>query len=117
VVPFLRMICRVSAPGHRPAGVIAYAVNADNQHFRNRLLAGRFFRRGERRAVVVSEYLLYRWGITGDEAVGAAVGQTLRLEYRPGRQPPAYLLDLLRSSRLDLTPAQRKTLEKAAQNL
>ncbi len=46
------------------------------------LLAGRLFMPRDGRAAIVHEYVLYRWGLVGDEDAAAAIGRTFRLEYR-----------------------------------
>lgn len=52
-----------------------------------RLVAGRFFETASEPVVVVSEFLLYRWGITDDEAVDSALGKKLRIEMHTQRVP------------------------------
>jgi putative ABC transport system permease protein len=96
-----------------PRTVTCFAANADNQHFHNRLVAGEFLTSDAGYRVVVSEYLLYLWGITGDEAVASALGKKLRVEYRLGGQSPRSLLALIQRSGLNLAPEVRKALEKA----
>jgi putative ABC transport system permease protein len=100
-----------------PQTVVCFAANADNQHFRNRLLAGEFLSSDSGRSVVVSEYLLYLWGISGDEEVSRVLGKKLRVEYRPGRETPRTLLSLIRSGRLNLPPELQKALEDALRKM
>ena len=52
-----------------------------------RLVAGRFFETAAEPAAVVSEFLLYRWGITDDEAVESTLGKKLRIEVQTQRVP------------------------------
>jgi putative ABC transport system permease protein len=101
----------------RPQTVICFAANAENQHFRNRLVAGEFLTSDRGHSVVVSEYLLYRWGITSDEAVLGVLGKKLRVEYRPGRETPRSLLTLIRRGRLNLPPDLQKALEDALRKM
>jgi putative ABC transport system permease protein len=117
VVPLVQKYCQVSLNGSPPLTVIAFAANADNPHFRNRIVAGDYFYSDTGREVVVSEYLLYLWGITDDDAVDSVVGKKLRIEYRPGTQSPRALLALLRSRNLGLSPSQRQILEKTLKEM
>jgi putative ABC transport system permease protein len=110
-VPLIKKPCLVLKEGQKPRSVLAFAANADNPHFRNRILAGEYFHSDTGRAVVVSEFLVYLWGITRDNDVGKVLGQKIRLEYRKeeGGVSPA-LLQLLHRSKLD--PTEMKALEK-----
>jgi putative ABC transport system permease protein len=85
VVPFVQKLCQVQIQGRAPAIVLAFAAGADNLHFRNRIVAGDYFSSDRERSVVVSEYLLYLWGLGDDDDVEAAVGKKLRLEFPPYR--------------------------------
>jgi putative ABC transport system permease protein len=58
------------------------SVLVGSQYFADRLLAGRLFTADDGRAAIVHEYLLYRWGLVRDLDASAALGQTIRLEYR-----------------------------------
>jgi putative ABC transport system permease protein len=101
----------------RPRSVIAFAANADNPHFRHRIVAGDYFYSDRERHVVVSEYLLYQWGITDDDAVEEVIGKKLRIEYRPSTQSPRRLLVELRSRDLGLSKDQKQALEKTLKRL
>jgi putative ABC transport system permease protein len=52
-----------------------------------RLTVGRFFESDAETAAVVSEFLLYRWGLVDDAAVEAALGKKLRIEIHSRRNP------------------------------
>ncbi len=52
-----------------------------------RLTAGRFFENAAEPAIVVSEFLLYRWGIVDDAAVETALGRKIRIEIHSRRAP------------------------------
>jgi putative ABC transport system permease protein len=104
-----------------------------------RLVAGRFFETPADRAVVVSEYLLYRLGLADDAGVNGVVGKKLRLEIRAEPFQPGFglyvrgpaggevsreetaALDKVRQQlpaaldKLDLTTGERDLLRKAAQ--
>jgi putative ABC transport system permease protein len=117
VVPLIQRLCRVSMNGNGTQTVMCFAANSDGAHFRNRIVAGSFLPSDTGRTAVVSEYLLYRWGITDDDAVEDVVGKKLRLEYRPGLGLPRDLLALLQNTRLRLSPEQRRHLEKALREM
>src|SRR5207247_8646497 len=61
-----------------------------------RVVAGRFFERGDKEGVVISEYLAYRWGFQDEADVSDLIGQKMRLEIsQPPRPGAAQLLALL----------------------
>jgi putative ABC transport system permease protein len=97
--------------------VTTCAATARNRNLPARLVAGAFFQSDRDSAVVVHEYLLYLWGITGDDDVQQVVGQTLRLEFHLGRRPPAMLLTLIHGSHGQLTSEEDKVLDKAVKQL
>ena len=53
-------------------------------YLRSRLLTGRLFTAEDNQAAIVNEYLLYRLGLTGDDAPSAVLGRTVRFEYNVG---------------------------------
>jgi putative ABC transport system permease protein len=128
-VPLIQRRCQAAFEGHPSQAVIAFAADADNQHFRNRIVAGDYLSSDNDRSVVVSEYLLYLWGITNDEAVDRVVGRKLLVGYRTGVTAPldwlvllgggrlnlssGALLTLLGNGQLELSPPLRQHLEKA----
>ncbi len=77
--------------------------------FQARIVAGRFFNDDAERAAVVSEILLYRWGIADDDAVENAIGKNIRVAIERSQKPG---IDVLKpdgtSARLDETSALRK---------
>ncbi len=81
-----------------------------------RLVAGRAPSHDEPRAVLVTEFLLYRWGIADDEEVRRVPGRKLRVEFRGGN-PPGLLLALLKVRTPDMTAAQEQVLRKAVKQL
>jgi putative ABC transport system permease protein len=112
VMPFLHKNVGVQMKSKQPLNVLCFGASADNQHFRNRIVAGDYFTSDHERGVLVSEYLLYRWHITDDDDVDSVVGGKIYLEYRQTPQTPHMLLNLVRT-RLALTAAQQKAVEKA----
>jgi putative ABC transport system permease protein len=97
--------------------VATSAVTPDNKRLQKRLLAGSTFASVDARTVIVSEYLLYKWGITGDADVARMIGAKVRLDYRYGRRPPSMLLSLLGARSTNLTPEQERVLDKAVKQL
>jgi putative ABC transport system permease protein len=84
---------------------------------KSRLLAGRLFRPKEAAAAIVSEFLLYRLGLTGDDAAAAALGRTIRFEYTAGQNEQ---LDLVRIMSFGSNPMSKKetqALESALKKL
>jgi len=59
----------------------AGSVAPDNARMASRIVVGRFFDRPDEHAVIVNEFLLYRFGIAGD-APEEVLGKTMRLEFR-----------------------------------
>jgi putative ABC transport system permease protein len=102
--------------GDRTEDVTCIGTAADDVQFRGRVVAGAYFPADDARAVVVSEFLLYRWGVTDDDQVAAVVGQNLRLELRSSPRPNL-LLALLNPNRPNLTREQNRVLRKALQHL
>ncbi len=52
-----------------------------------RIVAGRFFENPAEPSVVISEFLLYRWGLVEDAAVVGALGRKLRIEVHSRDEP------------------------------
>jgi putative ABC transport system permease protein len=87
-----------------------------SRFFADRLLAGRLFTPQDGRAAIVHEYLLYRWGLVGDEHAGAVIGRTVRLEFtsRPmGTVNLGWILDI-GQIRTDRRPALEAGLRRLA---
>jgi putative ABC transport system permease protein len=83
-----------------------------------RLVAGRFFTDPHAREAVVSEFLLYKLGVTDEEQVESALGRKVRLEYRTGDRPsPTVLLTLLRGGPAEVSLAEQELLDKLVKRL
>jgi putative ABC transport system permease protein len=63
------------------------AASIDDTFVHTRVVAGRSFANPHDKAVLVSEFLLYRWGIADDAAVQGVLGKKLRLEIHASKQP------------------------------
>jgi putative ABC transport system permease protein len=72
------------------------SVRPGDDFSRQRLVAGRFFEAPDERAAVVSEFLLYRWGLTDDADFDTVVGKKLRLEFRPVQREAGFGIYLVK---------------------
>jgi putative ABC transport system permease protein len=111
-----RQPCRAALDG-KSRDTLSMAATADSEPLRERIVAGGYLASDEGDAAVVGEYLLYQWGITSDEDVGAVVGRRLRVECRGGSAAPAALLTLLGGGKLEMTPDESRAVEKALKRL
>jgi putative ABC transport system permease protein len=104
--------------GRDGQSVMTAGLRGDDEKFERRLVAGRGFESNKEQAVIVSEWLLYRWEIRDDDDVRRVVGKTMRLEIAAdsGMAPNA-MLNLLNVSRKGVTVADEKVLEKLARQL
>ena len=101
----------------RPQNVETVSAPVGERRLTRRLVAGQWFGRDDDRSVVVSEYLLYEWGMASDDEVRSALGRTLRVEYRTGANRPMMLLSLFNADAATAGPKQLKTLEKVLHQL
>jgi putative ABC transport system permease protein len=108
--------CRVTMAA-KSRDTLCLAATTDTEAFRERVVAGNYLSSDAGDAVVVGEYLLYQWGIAGDDEVGAVVGRKLRLECRGGSTAPGVLLALLGAGKLEMTPEETHAVEKALKRL
>jgi putative ABC transport system permease protein len=116
VVPYIEQQGRATF-GDKAADVTCSAAPPGDPQFADRIVAGRFFNAADDRAVVVSEYLLYLWGIHEDEKVQQVLNRQVELELHSGVQPAGLLLQLLKSDRAPLNAKEKKILEKALHKL
>jgi len=86
VTPLVKLDCQVVLGAGGKTGELAAAAtvsHADDQNLQQRLEAGRMFAaESSVTEVLVNEYLLYQWGFASGQEVAAAVGRTLRVEFR-----------------------------------
>ncbi len=101
----------------RAQDVETVSATARERRLTRRLVAGQWFGRDDDRSVVVSEYLLYEWGMASDDEVRSALGRTLRVEYRTGASRPMMLLSLFNVDAAMVGPKQQKVLEKVLNKL
>jgi putative ABC transport system permease protein len=96
---------------------VVTTVEPDNTRLRDRVVAGDYFAAPGGRDVLVSEYLLYLWGVTDDARLASVLGQPLRLEFHTGRVAPGYLLFVLNAGDVVMKPEEERVLEKALRQL
>jgi putative ABC transport system permease protein len=107
----------ISLDGKKEDVQTVSATAGRERRMRQRLVAGDWFTADDKRSVVVSEYLLYLWGMASDEEVAGALGRTVRLEYRTGWSRPMTLLSLFNVDPEMVGPEQEKIAEKILKNL
>jgi putative ABC transport system permease protein len=104
--------------GDKLEDVTTWAAPAGNPQLRDRLVAGADFVGANERSAIVSEFLLFQWGIVNDADVPSVLGRKVRLEIGPGvNQRPNLLLSLFGVTVANPDRAQRKVLEKAVKQL
>jgi putative ABC transport system permease protein len=103
--------------GKKAQDVLTTPTLPDTRYYRDRIVAGQFLAPEHPRGIVVSEYLLYRWGVVDDDDVFRALGQKVRLEYRRPRPPVGNLVALLNPGQPRLSAKEQKVLEKTIDKL
>ena len=101
--------------GGKDSDAGAASVLTGSRFFADRLLAGRLFTPQDGRAAIVHEYVLYRWGLVGDEEAAAALGRTFRLEYRSSPLGMVNLSWILNMG--EVGPDRRPALESGLRRL
>jgi putative ABC transport system permease protein len=90
----------------------------EDAFFQKRVITGRFFQSPSERTVLVSEYLLYRWGITDDAAVSAVLGKKLRLEIQSNARQSGLFVYLSKpEGATEITVEEEAAVEKIRQRL
>ncbi|MFL5240650.1 MAG: ABC transporter permease [Gemmataceae bacterium] len=103
--------------GKKTEEVQCTGIPADDSHFSKRLIAGAFLQSNEGRGVVVSEYLLYRMGITSESDVQEVLGKPVRLEFRGYQRSPMALVNLLNPGTDKVSLEESQVLEKVIRQL
>ncbi len=101
----------------KEVSVTTVAAEHENRAYKNRIVAGSFLPSDAGDTIVVSEYLLYRWGVVEDEAVEATIGQTVLLEHPNNRPGAGNLLALLNAGRASMSAEEGRVLDKAIAQL
>ncbi len=117
VTPLYTEWGRVSLDGKGQDVETVSATAGRERRMRTRLVAGSWFTADDERSVVVSEYLLYEWGMASDAEVRTAVGRKLRVEHPTGASRPMMLLSLFNVDLSMVGPEQEKIARKVLQNL
>ena len=86
--------------------------SASDQGIARRVVAGQSLAADDSAGVLVSEYLLYRWGITDEADMGCVIGKSVRLEVSLGPAGVNTLLQVLSVARPDMTAEEMKVLGK-----
>lgn len=100
----------------KPRWAMARTVAEDDPGFARRLVAGRRFEPGEK-AIAVSEFLAYQWGVRDEAEVRSVLNQPATLNLTVTQQSVASLLFLLNVSRPDLSEEERRVLNKLLEQL
>jgi putative ABC transport system permease protein len=116
VVPVVLLESWATLDGHTEHAV-ALSARPDSEALRRRVVAGRFLEAPDERAAVVSEFLLYQWGLRDDGAVHGVVGKTIRLEVRAERQGAGLSMYLLKPNRAETTRDEASALDKVKEQL
>jgi len=87
-----------------PQDALTIGVPAAHSYYPGRIIAGRWFRADDERAVVVHELLLFHMGLTDDAAQASVVGKTLRVAVRAGGGGIAAMLPGVSAPKSDAPP-------------
>ncbi|HVX13751.1 MAG TPA: ABC transporter permease [Pirellulales bacterium] len=82
-----------------------------------RLVAGRFFDEPAERSAVISEFLLYRFGVVDEADVEQTLGRTIRIEIRSYQQGPGLALYLIKPNYAENSRAERTAVDKIMKSL
>jgi putative ABC transport system permease protein len=116
VVPSVHLYGWASFNGRPESADVASTV-PENPRLRERVVAGRFFDSPDERGLAVSEFLLYRWGITDDAAVEGVLGKKVRLEFFSQAPGPGFSFFLQKPGGSALNPVEAAALEKVKKQL
>lgn len=99
--------------------VSTVAALPEHEQLRTRLLAGATFASPMSRQVIVTEYLLYQFGVVNDSDVEQVLGQKLRLEYRFQERSldPGYLVSVLTGASKSVKRDDSNALDKVLAQL
>lgn len=102
---------------NQPQAANVVSAKSDETSLRQRILAGRFFETSEERSAVVSEFLLYGFGVTDDAAIKDVVGKKLQLEFRAERYGAGLSLYLAKPGGAEVTREETSALDKVKKQL
>jgi putative ABC transport system permease protein len=81
---------------HKGQSIDIQPARIEDAFFQERVIAGRYFQSSSEQSVLVSEYLLYRLGVTDEAAVKSVVGKKLRLEVQSNARQPGFAVILFK---------------------
>jgi putative ABC transport system permease protein len=117
VVPSETHLARIVLGDRVEQGTVL-AAGPDNEHFRNRVIAGSPLTAGDDQGALVTEFLLYRLGVADDDDLQKAVDHgTLHLEFRIGTPNPNLLLTLMSVNGESLSVREEKMLNEVVGRL
>ena len=82
-----------------------------------RLLAGRLFTGEDTEAAIVHEFLLYRLGLTGDDAAAEALGRTIQFKYTAVQNEQLDLVRIMSFGSARMSEKETQTLKSALKRL
>ena len=89
----------------------------DDASMRERIVAGRYFDTPDQPAALVSEFLLYRAGMTDDAAMNSMVGKKIKLEFHIERRLVGVGIFLYKPEGVETTRDEFSALEKIKKQL
>jgi putative ABC transport system permease protein len=117
VLPHIQHQGRAIYENQPAEDILCAGAAPDSRTVLRRIVAGRCFPAAGSRQVLVSEYLLYLWGIVDDDQVERVIGRKVRLEFRSGGSGSNLLLTLLNPRRPGASPEEEKVLAKVIRQL
>ena len=93
------------------------SIRLDNALLRERLVAGRWFDGPSEQAVLVSEFLLHRLGVTDDDEVSRLPGNKLRLEFHTHYQESGIGIYLIKGDGSEITREETAAIDKIREGL
>jgi putative ABC transport system permease protein len=117
VLPQIQLPGRIHL-GEHVENIMVFGLPPQSSRLRDRLIAGDGFHDANEHSLVVSELLLYRWGIIEDADVESQVGKKVRLDCRfYGMPSHSLILNLLGAGGGNPNPRQEIVLEKIAKQV
>lgn len=118
VIPHLRHSGFAQLEGRvLPAELVVASSRPEDPAWSRRLIAGRRFSSPSERAVIVSELLLYRWGIFDEVDVEEMLGRTVQVELHQQPVLQNGLFVYLRKPRGGPTPEEQAATDKISSQL
>lgn len=103
--------------GDKTERTVMTGVTSLEEDLPGRIVAGSYFADDDSRAVLVSEYLLYKLGVADDAQVAKIIGQKLRLEIRESQARPGMMLGYAFNVQGKVSSPEERALEKVVKQL